>query len=192
MEKGNLTDIDDSYYAYSGRLISKDEIDQGLEEIIRRESRFEKLKKVKNYFIRGIGQSYEKFVLYVLKGIMLKEMQSDYYQDFSHVREFIDIDTHLVKDSEGNVKYRNVENLCIWQNGFYNFNSFNMTTPGMSGRRKHSRNNFNEEMFDELRELNIGGKLYEIPLEDQGSPRDYADLESKIKVLSRQHESYTE
>lgn len=189
MEKGNLTDIDD--YDIDDSFVPKDEINQSLEKILKKGKSLEQLIRFKNYLAKEISQSYEKFVLYVLKDIMLKEMQSGYYQNAANVKEFIDIDNHLQLDSNGK-EFNHIENLCIFQNGFYTFNSFNMTISSMSGRRKHSRNNFNEEIFEELRELNIGGKLYEIPLENQGSPSDYADLESKIKVLSREYESYTE
>lgn len=146
--------------------------------------------------IFNIGERIDSFktktALSMIKKIIVSEMKKDYYQNGANIREFVDIDTYPVYDYEKNSSHVHIENVCIWQNGFYTFNSFNMMTSSMSGRRKYSRNNFNEEMVEELRELNTGGRLYEIPLEDQGSPKDYANLESKIKVLSSQHEFYTE
>lgn len=40
-------------------------------------------------------------------------------------------------------------------------------------------NNFNEEMENELKELNLGGKCISISDNDKGTPNDYANLESK-------------
>lgn len=169
-------------YGNHNRFISIDEINKELKRMC----------ETSNHWKEKILYYKEKYLLYLVKKIMLNEMQKDYYQNAANVLKFIDIDTHLVKDEEGNVEYQHVENLCIWQNGFYNFNSFNMTVPGMSGRRKQNSPNFNEEIAKELQELKLGAKLVEIPLEDRGSLEDYADLEAKILSLSKQHESYTE
>ena len=72
------------------------------------------------------------------------------------------------------------------------------------GRQKYARaitnamnelpcsNNYSEEFCEEMKPLNLGGKLVSIPEEDKGTKEDYAKLEAKILKMSRQHESYTE
>lgn len=69
---------------------------------------------------------------------MLEEMKNPWNENASHVKEFIYIDTHDVLDEDGKVSYRHVENLCIWSNGFYEFNSFNFTNPSMRGKKSFS------------------------------------------------------
>lgn len=84
-----------------------------------------------------ISKLSTKMVLYVVKDIMLKEMRKPYYDNLRNVSEVIDIDSHMVFNNDGSC-YNHVENLCIWQNGFYEFNSFNMTTPMM----QYTKSNF--------------------------------------------------
>ena len=70
-----------------------------------------------------------KAVLYKIKKIMLEEMNKDYYQNITNIKEVIDIDTHLIKNFNCGIDYMHVENLAIWENGFYNFNKFNFPVP---------------------------------------------------------------
>lgn len=181
--------IDDNFYdGYRNRLITTEEINCEINRIVRKEKRFYRLRKMRSYFKKKIGNSCEKFTLYVLKDIMLKEMEKPYYNNASHVLEFIDINSHMAFTDDG-MMYHHVENLCIWQNGFYQFYSFNSTTPTM---RYAKSNSFNEEMTQELEELNSHEKLVPIDSGDQGTKEDYAKLEAKILKMSKQHESYTE
>lgn len=71
----------------------------------------------------------EKYTLYEVKKVMLQEMEKSYYESASHVKEFIDIHSPVLMGEDGTGGYYHIENLCIWQNGFYNFNRFNLTTP---------------------------------------------------------------
>lgn len=119
---------------------------------------------------------------------MLKEMKKPYYINGTHILKFIDIDSHMIFNDDGSC-YNHVENLCIWQNGFYEFNSFNMTTPMMQYTKS---NNFNVEIAHDLEELDCHGRLVSIDSKDQGTKEDYAKLEGKILKISKQHESYTE
>lgn len=167
---------------YKNRIISMEKVDKGLSKIYHR--RVNLIDRIGE----KIGQSYEKIVLYVVKDVMLKEMKKPYYDNAAHVLKFIDIDSHMVLNEDGTM-YRHVENLCIWQNGFYEFNSFNMTTLAM---RYSKANNFNEEIAQELQELDSHGKLVSIDSEDKGTNEDYAKLEAKILKMSKQSESYTE
>ena len=48
--------------------------------------------------------------------------------------------------------------------------------------------NFNEEMERELSDLNLGGKVLEIPTEDKGTPMDWATLERKIALRVHENE----
>lgn len=73
---------------------------------------------------------------------MLREMKKDYYQDDHNIKEVIDINIHRMERFLGGIDYMHVENLCIWQNGFYHFNSFNI--------RLSRINNFNEEIAQNL------------------------------------------
>lgn len=72
-----------------------------------------------------------KYILYVVKEVMLQEMEKPYYENAVNVKEFIDINPHFVVGEGGTGGYHHIENLCIWNNGFYNFNRFNLTTPAI-------------------------------------------------------------
>ncbi len=132
MEKStnpSMIGIDEIEDVYQGRILTMKEMDREL--------------GTRNPF-RKIGDTIEKikekYVLIVVKEIMLKEMKKSYYENAGNVKEFIDIDTHFVTDEEGNESYHHIENLCIWHNGFYNFNGFNLTTSGLRlGNQKKIR-----------------------------------------------------
>lgn len=191
MNKYTMWDYGINEYLYrlsSNRLITTEEIDYELSRSIEKEKYIHIFQKMKTYFDKKINKSYEKFVLYVLKDIMLKEMKKPYYTNGVHILKFIDIDSHMVFNDDGSC-YEHIENLCIWKNGFYQFNSFNMTK-SMMGYAKS--NNFNEEIAQELEEFDCHGKLVSIDSKDRGTKEDYAKLEAKILKMSKQHESYTE
>lgn len=191
MNKYTMWDYGINEYLYRltrNRLITTEEIDYELSRSIEKEKYIHIFQRIRTYFDKKINKSYEKFVLYILKDIMLKEMKNPYYTNGVHVLKFIDIDSHIVFNDDGSC-YEHVENLCIWKNGFYQFNSFNMTK-SMMGYAKS--NNFNEEIAQELGELDCHGKLVSINSKDRGTKEDYAKLEAKILKMSKQHESYTE
>lgn len=48
--------------------------------------------------------------------------------------------------------------------------------------------NFNEEMERELSSLCLGGKVVDIPQKDKGTPNDFATLERKIAIKTRENE----
>ena len=48
--------------------------------------------------------------------------------------------------------------------------------------------NFNEEMDRELSDLNLGGKVVDIPPEDKGTSKDCAILERKIALRVHENE----
>ncbi|MCI6242098.1 MAG: hypothetical protein MR646_02145 [Agathobacter sp.] len=48
--------------------------------------------------------------------------------------------------------------------------------------------NFNEEMDRELSDLNLGGKVVDIPPEDKGTSKDWAILERKIALRVHENE----
>ena len=190
-KKGNLVMIGSGEHATFVRVGKHETLDQKVDRIcdrIEHESKVQQRKDCINLKKR-LENLKTQVVLFKLRQIIIEEMRKDYYQNAGNIQKFIDIDTHLVKDSSGNEEYWHVENLCIWQNGFYNFNSFNMTIPGMSGRRKYA--NFNEEMAEELKKLESHGQIVEIPMEDKGTPEDYEKLEAKILSRCKEHESYT-
>ena len=191
MEKRLMWDdgIEDNFYSmYRNRPIATEKIDKELDRIFKKEDVFLGFRRLKRKLNEKIDKFSGKLALYLIRNIMLREMQNDYYQNASHVREFIDIDSRMVCHEDGSC-YRHVENLCIWQNGFYQFNSFNFTTSSM---RCVKSNNFNEEISRELEELHLGGKLVPIADKEKGTANDYAKLESKILLMSKKHESYTE
>lgn len=53
-------------------------------------------------------------------------------------------------------------------------------------------NNFNKEMENELKELNLGGKCIPISDNDKGTPSDYARLESKIFLRTEKNREMME
>lgn len=182
-------DMDDYFYSmYRNRLITTEEIDQELDEIFEKDDGFLGFKKMKRDLNEKLNKLSTKIVLYVVRDIMLKEMGKPYYDNLGNVSKIIDIDSHMVFNADGSC-YQHVEKLCIWQNGFYEFNSSNMTTPMM---RYTKSNNFNEEIVHDLEELDCHGRLVSIDSKDQGTQEDYARLEAKILKMSKQHESYTE
>jgi len=94
------------------------------------------IKKEKvNYISNKIDSLMSKVVLSKIKQIIIEEMQSGYYKNGANIKEIIDINTHLMKEFNGGIDYMHVENLVIWQNGFYNFNRFNFTTPTMRKKK---------------------------------------------------------
>ena len=48
--------------------------------------------------------------------------------------------------------------------------------------------NFNEEIERELQELNLGGKVVPIQIEDRGTSNDWAVLERKIALRVHENE----
>ena len=48
--------------------------------------------------------------------------------------------------------------------------------------------NFNEEMDRGLSDLNLGGKVVDIPPEDKGTSKDWAILERKIALRVHENE----
>lgn len=55
------------------------------------------------------------------------------------------------------------------------------------------RNNFNEEIFNDLKREGIEhGEIKTIPEEMKGSAKDFAELERRIILETRKHESYTQ
>jgi hypothetical protein len=48
--------------------------------------------------------------------------------------------------------------------------------------------NFNEEIVKEFVELNLSGCVKNIPNEDKGTLKDWADLERKIELRVRENE----
>ncbi len=132
MEKStnpSMVGIDEIGDVYQDRILTMEEVDCDLE--------------IRNPFRRisdTIEKIKEKYILIVVKEIMLKEMKKSYYENAENVKEFIDIDTHFVTSEDGAAGYHHIENLCIWRNGFYNFNCFNLTTPGLRfGNQKKMR-----------------------------------------------------
>lgn len=89
----------------------------------REESLFSISEKIENLM--------SKIALSKIKQIIIKEMQKDYYQNGVNIKEVIDINTHLMENFVCGSDYMHVENLVIWQNGFYNFNCFNFTSSTM-------------------------------------------------------------
>lgn len=178
-------DMDDYFYGmYRNRLITTEEIDQELNKIFKKENGFLGFRKIKRDLDEKINKLSTKIALYVVKDVMLKEMKKDYYQNIHNIKEVIDINTHRMEKFIGGTDYIHVENLCIWQNGFYNLNCFNIRLP--------KTNNFNEEIAQELEKLNFHGELVPIEKQDKGTDEDYAKLEAKILKRCKQHESYTE
>ncbi len=111
-------------YVDNDRVITPEEVDDALHQICRK----------KFHIIEGLTEkakkSYNKFIASVFLGVMLEEMKKSYYCDVSNVMQIININSDTVFE-DGKPIYGHVENLCIWQNGFYQFNSFNYTTPSM-------------------------------------------------------------
>ena len=68
-------------------------------------------------------------ILFKIRQILLKEKEKNYYSDITNISEVIDINTHICHVAYFGVYYIHVENLVIWQNGFYNFNCFNFPIP---------------------------------------------------------------
>ena len=68
-------------------------------------------------------------ILFKIRQILLKEKEKNYYSDITNISEVIDINTHLMEKFIDGIDYMHVENLVIWQNGFYNFNCFNFPIP---------------------------------------------------------------
>lgn len=125
-EEFTMVGIDELEDVCSDRILTMEEVDLGL--------------KNKNPFhrlIQTIESLKEKYTLYVVKEVMLQEMGKPYYENGAHVQEFIDIYPPNFVMGEGNsYGYYHIENLCIWQNGFYTFNRFNLTTPAIIYRRQ--------------------------------------------------------
>lgn len=48
--------------------------------------------------------------------------------------------------------------------------------------------NYNEEIEKELKPLGLGGRLFEIPEEDRGTPKDWAELEQNVDLHARENE----
>ena len=76
-----------------------------------------------------IDSLISKFALFKIRQIIIEEMKKSYYKDITNIAEVIDIDTHLMPHFLHGIDYMHVENLVIWQNGFYNFNRFNFPIP---------------------------------------------------------------
>lgn len=53
-------------------------------------------------------------------------------------------------------------------------------------------NNFNEEVENELKELNLGGKCIPISDKDKGTLNDYANLEAKIILKTEENRKMME
>lgn len=66
------------------------------------------------------------FIVYKINKIVHNELKKEYYENVAHVKEIIKIKDELVDES-----YYHIENLVIWQNGFFNFQKFNVTTPSL-------------------------------------------------------------
>lgn len=182
-------DMDDYFYGmYRNRLITTEEIDQELDKIFKRENGFLGFRKIKRNLNEKINKLSTKIALYVVKDVMLKEMQKPYYSNLGNIRDNIEIDSHTVFNQDGSYYYH-IENLCIWMNGFYEFNSFNLTTPVSRMIRK---NNFNGEIAQELEELGFPVKVVLIEEQDKGTDEDYAKLEARILKRCKQHQSFTE
>ena len=126
-EESTMVGIDELEDVYSDRILTMEEVDLGLKN----KSPFHRL-------IQTIESLKEKYTLYVVKEVMLREMGKPYYENGVHVREFIDICLPNFVMGEGDsYDYYHIENLCIWQNGFYTFNRFNLTTPAIRyGKQK--------------------------------------------------------
>lgn len=69
--------------------------------------------------IQTIESLKEKYTLSMVKEVMLQEMKKAYYENGLHVKEIIDIHPHFVMGEWNSYGYHHIENLCIWQNGFY-------------------------------------------------------------------------
>lgn len=48
--------------------------------------------------------------------------------------------------------------------------------------------NYNEEIEKELKPLGLGGRLFKIPEEDRGTPKDWAELEQNVDLHARENE----
>ena len=48
--------------------------------------------------------------------------------------------------------------------------------------------NFNEEMYHELKSLELGGKLVIITKEDKATPEEYAKFQRKMDAKSKENE----
>lgn len=112
-------------YVDNDRVITPEDVDKALSKICK--NRFSALEN----FSEKMKKTYERFVVSVFLDVMLKEMGKKYYDNVGNVRQIVDINNHLVYE-DGKPIYRHVENLSIWWNGFYQFNSFNVTYASMS------------------------------------------------------------
>ena len=67
----------------------------------------------------------EKLLLYKIKQILVNEMQNPYYKNASNVCEVIDLGTERI--DRFTIKYHTIDyvrNMCIYRNGYVQFNSF--------------------------------------------------------------------
>lgn len=112
-------------YVDNDRSITSEEVDKALNEVCK--NRFSVLENLSE----KMKKSYERLVASVFLDAMLKEMGKKYYDNVGNVRKIVDINHHVVYE-DGKPIYRHVENLCVWWNGFYQFNSFNVTDASMS------------------------------------------------------------
>lgn len=81
-------------------------------------------------FFEKVTQKIEKLqtraALSKIRQIIIEEERKSYYRNGVHVQEIIDINHHTGIDEHGR-SYYHEENLVIWSNGYYNFNSYDQT-----------------------------------------------------------------
>lgn len=121
VKRGSRVMIGTGEHATFVRVGSRGSYNERENTILKRWEREEKINKIFDM----VSNLTTKVVLYKIKKIMLEEMKKDYYQNITNIKEVIDIDTHLMEKFNLGIDYMHVENLVIWQNGFYNFNKFN-------------------------------------------------------------------
>ena len=71
-----------------------------------------------------MGKKFDKFVLYKMRNILIKEMNRGYYQNAANVKEFVNLEGNDEIIDVNEDKYIHKKNICYYQNGMFTFNDF--------------------------------------------------------------------
>ena len=79
-----------------------------------------------------MSKKLDKFILYKMRDVLIKEMNKGYYQNAANIKEFVPLEGNdeIVDINED--KYIHMNNICYYQNGMVSFNNFYVYFSGIS------------------------------------------------------------
>lgn len=131
VKKGENVMIGSGEHATFIKAGEYDNFDKRADKLYKKINHEVAIRQIYDFFnvVLGIEKFKTRRALVAVRQIIIEEIKKDYYQNITNIAEVIDIDTHLMPHFLHGIDYMHVENLVIWQNGFYNFNSFNFPIP---------------------------------------------------------------